>query len=205
MTNYNKIIKSLETFGKKNHASFALTENDTRIYTLALMYFTQDPEFENQGNNYSLKKGLMIRGHIGVGKTLMMRTLQGFMTFGFKTAPFALKSCNHLNIEFMKKGVETIQEVTSKSYNPNTRKPYAICFDDLGAEPVNSIHYSTKLNLMETTLKERYDHFINHEMKTHITTNLLGSEIENRYGKRIRSRLKEMCNDIIYPGTDRRM
>ncbi|HCY81161.1 MAG TPA: ATPase, partial [Xanthomarina gelatinilytica] len=37
--------------------------------------------------------------------------------------------------------------------------------------------------------------------RTHLTTNLNALEIEDRYGERVRSRLREMVNVIAFPSS----
>lgn len=49
---------------------------------------------------------------------------------------------------------------------------------------------------MAEILLSRYDIFTAKKIQTHITTNLSASEIENIYGNRVRSRLREMINLI---------
>lgn len=43
-----------------------------------------------------------------------------------------------------------------------------------------------------------YEEFVENNSATHITTNLSASEIENTYGNRIRSRLRQMFNLIAF-------
>jgi len=57
---------------------------------------------------------------------------------------------------------------------------------------------------MADILLKRYDFFIMYGMKTFITTNYNADDIELNYGDRLRSRLREMCNDLVYEGKDRR-
>ena len=54
---------------------------------------------------------------------------------------------------------------------------------------------------MAEILLSRYDLFTSKRLQTHITTNLSASEIENFYGKRVRSRMREMFNLIAYNKT----
>lgn len=51
---------------------------------------------------------------------------------------------------------------------------------------------------MAEILLSRYDIFTSKKIQTHITTNLSASEIENGYGNRVRSRLREMINLIAF-------
>lgn len=55
---------------------------------------------------------------------------------------------------------------------------------------------------MAEILLSRYDLFTTRHMITHLTTNLNSTEIEQLYGLRVRSRLREMFNLIAFsPGT----
>ena len=69
------------------------------------------------------------------------------------------------------------------------------CFDDLGIEN-NIKYYGNECNVMAEILLSRYDLFIGRGLITHITTNLSATEIEEAYGNRLRSRLREMVNLI---------
>lgn len=51
---------------------------------------------------------------------------------------------------------------------------------------------------MTEILTSRYEHFIENNAITHITTNLSASEIEKAYGNRVRSRLRQMFNLIAF-------
>ena len=53
---------------------------------------------------------------------------------------------------------------------------------------------------------DHYDRFVTHQMLTHLTSNLDAPELKQLYGDRLRSRLREMCNVLIFPATapDRR-
>ena len=67
----------------------------------------------------------------------------------------------------------------------------------LGTE--NSLKYfGNECNVMAEILLSRYDLFVLRHMQTHLTTNLNSSEIEEIYGTRIRSRLREQFNLIAF-------
>ncbi|WP_395060375.1 hypothetical protein [Flavobacterium sp.] len=51
---------------------------------------------------------------------------------------------------------------------------------------------------MAEILISRYEQFIENNSVTHITTNLSASELENYYGNRVRSRLRNMFNLIAF-------
>jgi hypothetical protein len=51
---------------------------------------------------------------------------------------------------------------------------------------------------MDEILISRYEQFVENNSVTHITTNLSASELENAYGYRVRSRLKQIFNLIAF-------
>lgn len=78
-----------------------------------------------------------------------------------------------------------------------------IGFNDLGVEQIESVYMGNRLSVMKDVLESRG----NDESKmTLITSNLrITSDIlEQKYGKRVMSRLHAMCNYIELTGPDRR-
>jgi len=75
--------------------------------------------------------------------------------------------------------------------------PKNYCFDDLGVES-SLKYYGNECNVMAEVLLTRYDLFVAQNLVTHLTTNLSASEIEEAYGNRVRSRLREMFNLIAF-------
>ena len=51
---------------------------------------------------------------------------------------------------------------------------------------------------MGEILLSRHDLFIKHKIKTFITTNLNAQELEERYGNRVRSRMRQLFNLIAF-------
>ena len=43
-----------------------------------------------------------------------------------------------------------------------------------------------------------YELFLKHKIKTHITTNLNATELEQQYGVRVRSRMRELFNLVAF-------
>lgn len=57
---------------------------------------------------------------------------------------------------------------------------------------------------MGEILLSRYELFTSQKMITHITTNLSANEIEQAYGNRLRSRMREMFNLVYILSSDKR-
>ncbi|WP_289053581.1 hypothetical protein [Carboxylicivirga marina] len=88
--------------------------------------------------------------------------------------------------------------IRSFTISPGQRIPKTLCLDDLGAES-NIKHYGSECNALSEVILSRYDLFISDRLITHVTTNLNAQDIEKLYGKRVRSRLREMMNVIVFP------
>jgi DNA replication protein DnaC len=166
-------------------------------------YFTMDPDFEN--NEFSHNKGLLIMGNVGVGKTELMRFMQKNKKCCFKIA-----SCIDIADEFVYLDKdETIEKIYSTPLDKALHDPSVFfqrkigyCFDDLGTEEIKN-NYGNKKNVMADIIMAIYQK--KDFSKYHITTNLNPEEIEQRYGTRVKSRLREMFNVFVLTGEDRRV
>ncbi len=188
---------------------YVIDENNKRILKLLLYYFNGSPEFENlfDEENYSLKKGLMLVGKIGNGKTSLMKIYNCY--------------CEHANLPEMKFKIVDVRDVTSYFQRNGNIDKYTFnysldvyknekqnikhfCFDDIGTE-LNSVKYfGTDSDPISELFLDRYRIFISHRKLTHITTNLGIPAIIERYGERISDRMKEMFNVIHVSGDSRR-
>lgn len=71
------------------------------------------------------------------------------------------------------------------------------CLDDLGVEPTGR-YFGKDCNVIGEVLLSRYDLFLAHQLRTHATTNLNAEELENHYGNRVRSRMRQRFNLIAF-------
>lgn len=176
-----------ESFGDK----FKIYEHDHEIIFKLLVYFLADKRTAEK-LGLDLQKGILLTGPIGCGKTSLMNLMR------FVPPPernHIMKSCRDVSFEFIQDGYEVIWRYSRMSFNNSNPKIY--CFDDLGAEQ-SLKYYGNECNVMGEILLSRYEYFITHDMITHLTTNLSASQIENIYGNRVRSRLREMLNLVSF-------
>lgn len=164
----------------------------TKELSLLFNYFTGGV------TNLDPNKGLMIVGNIGCGKTTLMEVFRG------GPSPYRIVSCRAVADAWKKEGdisryCTTI--VNSMGTSPFGPLPIGICFDDLGIENKTK-NYGDEINAMEEVLLNWYDK--KRFNKVHITTNLNPEEIEQKYGKRVRSRMREMFNLVQFDGNDLR-
>jgi energy-coupling factor transporter ATP-binding protein EcfA2 len=148
------------------------------------------------------QKGLFLLGPVGCGKSTLMRWFAHHAT----DQKYSVLSCWQVVRKYEQEGPNVLQSYGWQSFRKKPSgygmalqydQPITYCFDDLGAEP-SYLRYGQPIQVMEEILLDRYEHFVRYGMKTHLTTNLNAQELEQRYGERLRSRLREMCNLISF-------
>lgn len=189
---FTKCLAFIEATGQKlYHPGFVVIPDDYEIIYKLLVYFLNDIS-EAEKYNLSLRKGILLSGPVGCGKTSLMNIIKLIQ----KTEErFIMKSCRDVSFEFIQDGYSVIHKYSKQSFKNDI--PRTWCFDDLGTES-NLKYYGNDCNVMPEILLSRYDLFVSRHMLTHLTTNLSSSEIEELYGRRIRSRLREQFNLIAF-------
>lgn len=188
-TRYRQMIeqKGRELFGEQ----FSLHSEDYEIISKLIAYIMRNEEISRE-HNISLRKGILLVGPVGCGKTTLMTLLRLFQPGDNR---YIMKSCRDISFEFIQEGYSVILKYSRYSYNQDIPKMY--CYDDLGTE--NSLKfYGNECNVMAEIILSRYEQFVFKKMITHLTTNLNSSEIESIYGVRVRSKMREMFNLISF-------
>jgi len=190
--NYDEVILWLEEKGKELYGNdFKIHENDHSIILKLIAYFLKDEQMcFRYGIN--LNKGILLCGPIGCGKTSIISLMKHLTPVGHK---FFVKPCRDISFEFIQEGYEIIHKYSKDKRSQSG--PKTICFDDLGTES-NLKYFGNECNVMAEILLSRYELFTTRKLHTHITTNLSASEIEQVYGNRVRSRLRQLCNLVAY-------
>jgi|SRR5690554_970292 len=179
-------------FGKK----FKIFEEDHPIIYQLCLYFIKD-KVSCEKYNIDINKGILLSGPVGCGKTTLMKLMRHLVPH---YRPYNIIPTRNIVFAFNNIGYSVIEQYGNSHF---------FCFDDLGVEPEGR-HYGKECNVMGEILLSRYERFTNYSPKnlyapletrvshnlTHITTNLNAEEIEDRYGNRVRSRLREMVNVI---------
>jgi hypothetical protein len=185
---------------------FTIDATNQPVLEAVLAYFMQD-EVLCQKAGLNPQKGLLVLGPVGCGKTTTMQLFAG--------SRFRLIATRDVARSFLREGYPVLEKYGSQSFVKKSTgygaqlkydQPITYCFDDLGVEQ-NAKLYGNNCNVMAEVLLDRYDQFMRRRMITHMTTNLNAEEIEQLYGDRVRSRLREMFNLICFPpeAKDRRM
>lgn len=182
---FPKILIYLEAkgkllFGKK----FRIFEKDREIIYRLSNYFIQDTEkCEKMGIDIS--KGILLTGPVGCGKTSLMKLMKFIVPL---QRPYEVISARNITFGFNHIGYKTVEDYGNSGY---------FCFDDLGVEPEGKF-FGQSCEVMGEILLSRHDLFLRHKVRTHVTTNLSASELENRYGERVRSRMRQLFNLVSF-------
>jgi DNA replication protein DnaC len=189
---FTQYLAFIETKGKELYnPNFKLYPEDYEIIFKLLIYFKHD-NVNAEKYDISLRKGIILSGPVGCGKTSLMSLIKFITPQEYR---FIVKPCRDISFEFFQDGYSVIRKYSNLSFTKDIPKTY--CFDDIGTE-TNLKHYGNECNVMAEILLSRYDLFISKKMITHLTTNLDSNEIEEFYGTRVRSRLREMFNLIAF-------
>lgn len=186
---------------------FSIDADNEVIVDLLCLYFSEDPCFEKlvdpNGKPYSLQKGILLHGPVGVGKTFLMELFRNNQKYSYQTV-----TCQDVEAAYAKNGPDIHPQNGApglKKYFVNLGLPsknqygqevHGYLFDDLGQERKNTKYYGTERNVMEEVLTQRYKN--NLFDSTHITTNMTAVEIRDNYGVRVADRMKQMFNLIAF-------
>jgi DNA replication protein DnaC len=159
----------------------------------------------------SAPKGLLICGDTGTGKTLAMSLINEQLKrrrrqAGAITAQFFANEVSahgaHVAVASFTSELKAEKWIDGR-WDLSSYVPVDLIVDDLGAE-TEAMHYGVRTESLVELIAARYDHWMATRARTHFTTNLSMARIEERYGKRISSRLTEMCYVVRFDGEDRR-
>lgn len=187
---------------------FRTDERNQAVMEMLYHYFSESKEFETLSYsevnpNPSIDKGILLCGVFGCGKTAIMTLFARN-----QRQVYDVVSAKKIASEFQQNGVEGISIYQQPIVNAinDSRKFYhrhtGICIDDLGAESEKN-SFGNKSNVIGDLIEHRYHSKLVGTM-LHATTNLTSSELENFYGGRVLSRMKQIFNLIVLPGKDRR-
>lgn len=144
-------------------------------------------------------KGILLRGNTGCGKTRRMRYLANSLNI-------SMMSAQEIGSFWMDAADDNAYNDFVCTSNVSGDVPatyHDLIIDDLGAERVEYVRFGERADVLRELLEKRYEKFP--RWKTHITTNLDDAGLLQRYGKRVWSRLNEMCVFITMKSADRRL
>ena len=182
---FNKMLIYLDAKGKQLFGKrFKIYKEDHEIIWKLANYIIRDHE-NCKKLNLDLDKGLLLTGPVGCGKTSIMKLLKHLVPY---QQPYTVISCRNIVFSFNRLGYKVIENYGNSQF---------YCFDDLGVEPFGR-HYGNQCNVLGEILLSRHDLFLKHKIKTHATTNLNAKELEDFYGIRVRSRMRQLFNLVAF-------
>lgn len=184
---FDKILIYLNAKGKQLFGDkFKIYDEDLEIIRKLCHYFIKDKD-NCEKHGIDINKGILLSGPVGCGKTTLMKLLRHIVPM---QRPYEIMPCRNVAFSFNHLGFKTIEEYGNTKF---------FCFDDLGVEPPGRF-YGKDLNVMGEILLSRYELYLNtkQKIKTHVTTNLNAEELEERYGNRVRSRMRELFNLVAF-------
>ncbi|MFY9243665.1 MAG: ATPase [Polaribacter sp.] len=167
-------------FGK----NFKIYEEDEVVLYKLCIYFIRDFEACKK-LDIDPNKGILLSGPVGCGKTSLMKLLRHIVPH---QKSYEVIPARNITFAFNNLGYKTIEEYGNSSF---------YCFDDLGVETTGR-HFGKDCNVMGEILLSRYDLFLQRKIRTHATTNLNAHELEDLYGNRVRSRMRQLFNLIAF-------
>lgn len=170
-------------FGKR-----LIVHDDNKKLIKAICYFvSRDEKFETE-LGYSLNKGIVIRGISGLGKTHIVQCIRK----------------NELNPILILSMLDITGDIKANGeYEISLDGNKIIYLDDVGTEEPTVNHFGTKISFFKNFIESYYlrNKIYNNLM---FSTNNSFAEIEEKYGFRVRSRMKDMFNIIDVTGKDMR-
>lgn len=182
----NKFYKLIKHYFRANLNKEYLTDQESiRLTTVVCFFMSHDERFETE-LGFNFKKGLILLGPAGVGKTEIIKAVSDN-----PVKPINVYSLLEITEQIRSNGVYKIDY--SKT----------IALDDVGSEEPEVKHYGTNINWFKDFIENYYLKYTNYS-KLIITTNCDGAEIERMYGLRVRDRMREMFNVFEVKGDSRR-
>ncbi|RYC70093.1 ATP-binding protein [Spirosoma sordidisoli] len=172
---------------------FVLDGYRLHVYQQLAAYFSGD--YTTFPCTLKPKRGILLVGGYGVGKTLAMRLFANNPVRSYR-----LVSSRSISEAFRLNG--DVCEYKQKIANPCSTKFFGqldlgLCIGDFGAERSDGKHYGSGFSVGDLLL-DRYE---NNQLRgwTHAETNGSPADLMNAYGPRVNDRLFEMFNVVRFP------
>jgi hypothetical protein len=186
----------------KEFRNFEVDRHNQKILRFLLLYFNQDKQSEEvfPEEEYKIHKPIMLSGN--GGKTLLMQIFAQYLRMtGNPNAFFNVSITEMTNYFKINNHLDkyTFNELTSgKKFSGN---PVNLCLNDLGLKKHMHFDVDTKV-LTDDFLYARYELFVNHGKKTHLTTSLDVTELKNVFENQLTNCFKS--HNIINVGGESR-
>jgi DNA replication protein DnaC len=178
---YYCMLRKMELLLNERNASLLLNEQNKSVIGQVALWYSNDSRFKGD-----LHKGLMIRGSVGTGKTIIAKALKETMLEVERLHAKFIYSTDLQDL-YMNQKFDEINILKTRKFT---------IIDDVGVEMVETKTWGNTKEPFNDLFDARY----RANLITIITTNLRPSDIESEYGTRIRDRFKECFNDLVLDG-----
>ncbi len=199
----NRVSEAILMLGVEMYGDSFNLDDETVKNSYKKMYVNLRDRAINEGKKS--KKGALVIGGIGVGKSAMMKIMQRL----FKDTESRFKWVNAYELKDLSE-VYTTSEI-KEMYGYDLKCDLYI--DDIGVS-LDVKRYGNTVNIISELLMERYDLYINSGYRTHLSSNLKTDILNNlnktptlksMYGSRLLDRIKEMNEINIFKGNSKRV
>lgn len=205
--NINMALQVIDAIGKERSAKFAIDAENRFTYENMIRWVHGDPEMKCVDPETKsiipgrLDAGIYIAGNTGSGKSWTLEIMSAYCLIDNVQVQVGEKQrC----LYWSNVRTDTIcDEYTTDGTFDRFKKISVVGFQDLGAEPLESMYMGNRMNVMRQILEHRGDRS---DQITLITSNLPMEHkmFIDKYGDRVASRMREMCNYFELTGQDRR-
>lgn len=205
--NMNMALSVIDAIGKERSAKFAIDAENRFTYENMIRWVHGDPEMKCVDPETKsiipgrLDAGIYIAGNTGSGKSWTLEIMSAYCLIdNVQVQVGETQRC----LYWSNVRTDTIcDEYTTDGTFDRFKKISVVGFQDLGAEPLESMHMGNRMNVMRQILEHRGDRS---DQITLITSNLPMEHkmFIDKYGDRVASRMREMCNYFELTGQDRR-
>ncbi|MDR2083713.1 MAG: hypothetical protein LBP67_01795 [Bacteroidales bacterium] len=202
----SEIMRLVTAIGKDKFPHFVIDNKNRFTYENTLLWLIgQNFKCLNPNDRSiidgNLQKGIYIAGSTGSGKSILLEiicevALRIGILFGYGD-----------DIKMLTGNCVRAQSICDEFKDSGEIKAYKeapiLFIQDLGAEQTETMFMGNRNNVLREILEHRGD---NKRCITLITSNNMINDNDNiaKYGDRVISRLREMCNYFVLTGADRR-
>ena len=184
---------------------FTLDGDNSYVYENIRKWVDGNPEFDAldpETNTYGkgdIGRGLYIAGPTGTGKTILLEIMSRYAK-GLYLKLSVNGSEVPLGWETYRSDEICMEVVRTGDIDRFVKVP-VLCINDIGSEQKETLYMGNRIEVIRTVLERRGDNYLS--CLTLLTSNFRIGELD--YGRRVESRLHEMCNYYELVGKDRRV
>lgn len=200
-------LSMIETIGKYRNPKFRIDNENRFVYENIIRWLHGDPEMKclSPDNRAivagNLNHGIYIAGNTGTGKSWCMDVISTYAQS--RGMAIEIGGQKHaLAWGGWRADVITGNFQLNGDYFDMAKRPI-LCIQDLGSEQSETMYMGNRVNVLRSILEYRGDRT---DKLTLVTSNLpmQHKSFIEKYGDRVASRMREMCNYFELTGQDRR-